>query len=127
NVRCQQQCGRDVHHCQQPGTLAHKLALLRERKNEVQEQRGLQHSGGDVAPIDCPVEIVELAGVLEGIGDERDEAKDVEVRGTGGGPAAQQDVEDDAEIDERNQPQPVIERTLGGNENHAGVKRYRFA
>ena len=50
--------------------LAHDLALLGKRKNEMKEQSGLQHSGSDIAPINHPVEIIQLAGVFEGISDE---------------------------------------------------------
>ncbi len=106
--------------------LAHRLAFFREGEDEVEKQGGLQNPGGDVAPIDRPVEIVQLAGVLERIGNEGDEAENVEVGGAGSGPAAQQDVEADAEIDERNQPQPVVERTLRGNQNDAGIERDRL-
>ncbi len=126
DVRPEQHRRRQVNHRQQPGTLAHNLAFLGKRKNEVQEQRRLQHSGGDVAPIDDPVEIVQLAGVLEGISDERDETENIEVRRAGSGPAAQQDVEPDAKIDERNQSQPVVERAFRGNQNHAGIERHRL-
>ena len=102
---------------------AHHLSLLWEGENEMQEQSRLQHSGGDVPPIDRPVEIVQLAGVLEGIGDKRNQAKDVEVRGPGSSPPAEQNVEADAQVDEGNQPQPIIERTLGRNQDDAGIER----
>src|ERR1700691_2467653 len=98
--------------------LAYKLAFLGKDENEMQEKSRLQHSGTDVAPVDCPVEIVQLAGVLEGIGNERDEAENVEVRRAGSSPAAQQNVESNAEVNECDQPQPVVERTLRRNQNH---------
>ena len=101
-------------------------AFLREGENEMQKQRRLQHSGGDVAPIDSPVEIVQLAGVLEGVSDERNQAENIKVRGTGSSPAAQQNVKSDAQIDQRNQPQPVVERTLGRNQDDAGIERHRL-
>src|SRR5271167_3657124 len=106
--------------------LAHRLAFLREGENEVKEQCRLQHSGSDVAPIDRPVEIVELAGVFEGIGNEGDETENIEVRGSGSRPAAKQDVEADAQIDKRNQPQPVVERTLRRYQDYAGIERNRL-
>ena len=122
----QQQCSRQIDQGQKPGMFAHRLAFFREGENEVEKQGRLQHSGSDVAPINRPIEIVQLAGVLEGIGNEGDEAENVEMRGTGSGPAAQQDVEADAEIDKRNQPQPVVERPLGGNKNDAGIEWNRL-
>ena len=102
--------------------LAHGRAFFRKSEDEVEKQGWLQNSGGDVAPINDPVEIVQLAGVLERIGNERDDAENVEMRRPGSGPAAQQDVESDAEIDQRNQPQPVVERALGRNQNDAGIQ-----
>ena len=65
DVQAEQNRARNIDQRQQPRALAHELALLRKSENEVQEQRGLQDSGGDVAPINRPVEIVQLAGVLE--------------------------------------------------------------
>ncbi len=67
---------------------AHRLAFFREGEDEVEKQGRLQHSGSDVAPINRPVEIVKLAGVFERIGNEGDEAENVEVGRAGSGPAA---------------------------------------
>jgi hypothetical protein len=83
----------------------------------MEEQCRLQYPRDDIAPQDGPVKIVQLAGVLEGIGDERDQTKNVEVRGTGSGPAAEQDVDANAEVNERNQAQPVIQGAVRGNED----------
>ena len=47
-----------------------------EADGEVQEERRLERGGDDVAPVDDPVEGVELAGVLEGVEDEGDQAED---------------------------------------------------
>ena len=71
----------------------------------MQEQRRLQQPRHDVRPVDDPVKVVELAGVVEGVEDERDQAEDVEVRALGRGPASQQDVQANAEVDQRDQPQ----------------------
>jgi hypothetical protein len=50
--------------------LAHNLAFFRERQNEVEKQGGLQYSGGDVAPIDQPIEIIQFARVFKRISNE---------------------------------------------------------
>src|SRR5580700_3730671 len=102
--------------------LAHGLAFFREGQNEVQKQGWLQHACGNVAPINRPVEIVQLARVFERVGNEGDEAENIEVRGSGSSPAAQQDVEADAQIDQSNQPQPVVEGALRRNQDDAGIK-----
>ena len=44
------------------------------------------------------------------------------MRGSGSGPAAQKDIKANAKIDERNQPQPVVERTFRRNQNDAGIE-----
>ena len=85
-----------------------------EGDGEVEEQRGLKRGGDDVGPVDDPVEGVELAGVLEGVEDEGDEAEDVEVGGFGGGPAAEQDVDADGQVDHGDEPEAVVDGAVGG-------------
>ncbi len=48
----------------------------------------------------------------------RDQAENVEMRGTRRGPSPQQNVNADPEVDERNQPQPVIQWPLGRSQDH---------
>src|SRR5208283_516052 len=90
----------------------------------MQKQRRLQQPGDDVGPIDNPIEVVQFAGVMEGIEDERDEAEDVKVRALGRSPAPEQNVDADAEIDQRDEPQPRVERAIGGYENDGSVEWY---
>ena len=93
----------------------------------MQEQRRLQHPGDDVAPVDRPVEVVQLAGVLERIRDERDQAENVEMRGAWRRPAAQQNVNTDAQINQGNQPQRIVQGAVGRNQNDVGIERHRIA
>ena len=60
--------------------LADKVALLREGQDKMQEQGRLQQPGRDVAPVNRPVKIVQFAGELEGVKDERNQAEDIEMR-----------------------------------------------
>ena len=90
----------------------------------MQEQRRLQQPGDDVRPVDDPVEIVELAGVVEGVKDERDQAENVEVRTLGRGPASEQNVHADAEVDQRDQPQSGVERAIGGSQDQRSFHRH---
>ncbi len=92
----------------------------------MQKQGRLQDSGGDVAPINGPVEVVQLAGVLEGIGNERYQAENIEVGGSRRSPAAQQHVKPDAKVNKRNQAQPVVKGMIRGDQNHAGIERNRL-
>jgi hypothetical protein len=101
---------------------ANKLPLLGEGQNEVDEQSWLQQPGDNVAPQNDRVKIVQLVYVFERIRDEGDQAENIEVRGTGSGPAAQQNVYANAQIDQRDQPQPVIEGPIGGDQNYAGIQ-----
>ncbi len=79
------QDGGQVDQAEQPAAARDEAALtgavLREGEREVQKERRLQRARDDGAPVDRPVKGVQLAGVLEGVEDERCEAEDVEVRG----------------------------------------------
>src|ERR1700736_5159686 len=77
---------------------------------EVQEQRRLQRPCGDVSPVDDPVERVQFRGVFERIKYKRDQTEDVEVRRFRRGPASEQHVDPDAQIDQGNEPQALIDR-----------------
>ena len=61
---------------------------LRKHQREMQQQRGLQQSGHNAGPINFPVEGAQLARVLKGIQDEGNQAKNVEMHGASGVPAA---------------------------------------
>ena len=89
----------------------------------MQEQRRLQQPGDHVRPVDDPVKVVQLAGVVERVKDERDQAENVEVRALGRGPASQQNVDADAEVDQRDQPQAGVERAVGRRQNQRSFYR----
>ncbi len=114
---------RGVHRRNQPAVALHQRLALRKGEREVQEQRRLQQPRDDVRPVNDPVEVVQLAGVVERVEDERDQAENVEVRALGRGPAAQQDVKADAEIHQRDQPQPGIERAVRRRQNQWSFQR----
>ncbi len=57
-----------------------------------------------------------LAGVLEGVEDEGGQAEDEEVGGFGGGPAAEEDVQADAEVDQGDEAEAVVDGAVGGVE-----------
>ena len=113
---------RQVRQGQQPRTLTNKLPLLGKRQNKMQEQSRLQDPGDNVAPVDGPIEVVQLAGVFERIRDERYQAENVKVRRTGCCPAAQQHVNADAQINQSDQPQPIIQRAIRGNQKDFRVQ-----
>ena len=46
----------------------------------MEEHRGREESGGDVAPVDDLIEVVQLAGIVEGGEDEGDQAEQVKVQ-----------------------------------------------
>ncbi len=99
---------------------------LRERQHKVQEQRRLQHPGNHVAPVNAPVERVQFPGVVERVEDERDQAENIEMRRTGRRPPAQQNVHANAEINQRDQPQPIVQRPVRRCQNDSRLNRYRM-
>ncbi len=78
----------------------------------MKKERGLESRGCQVSPIDGLVKAIEHAGVLEGVENERHEAEDVEVGGLRGGPAAEQDIDANAEIGERDETESVVARSI---------------
>ena len=50
--------------------LVDEIPSLRKSQHEMQKQSRLQEPGDNVAPIDRPVELVELSGELEGVENE---------------------------------------------------------
>ncbi len=109
DVNGQQHASRDIDRGNHPAMLADEVALLREGQNKMQKQSRLQQPRHHIAPVDRPVKFVQLSAELEGVENERNQAENVEVGRTGRRPAAQQDVKPDAEIDQGNEPQPVVE------------------
>src|SRR5882762_4542257 len=88
----------------------------------MQEQRRLQESGYHVAPQNDPIKLVQLAGIFEGVIDERNEAEDVEMEGARSRPPSQEDVHPNAEVDEGNKAKPIICRAVGRFQHDNCVK-----
>ncbi len=80
--------------------LADELPLFRKGQNKMQEECWLQKPSSDVDPVDCPIEIVQLSGVLERIEDKRHQAENVKVSRARRGPAPQENIDSNAEVDE---------------------------
>src|SRR6202022_4698627 len=106
-----------------PRMLADKAAFLREGQDEMQEQRGLEQPGRNVAPVDGPVKLVQFSAEFEGVENERDQAEHIEVRGTRRRPASQQDIKADAQVDQGDEPKPEVQRALGGNQDDGRIQR----
>src|SRR5207245_10151219 len=80
--------------------LADELSHFRKDQNKMQEEYWLQKPSSDVDPIDCPIEIVQLSGVHERIEDKRHQAENVKVSRARRGPAPQENIDSNAEVDE---------------------------
>ena len=116
-----------IRQSKHPRPLANELPPFGKRQNKVQEQGRLQDPGNDIAPVNYPIEVIQFAGVLERIGDERNQAENIEVRGSGCGPATQQDVDADAQVNQGNQAQRIIQRAICGSQDDVGIQRHRLA
>ncbi len=111
---------------EQPRPPLNKIPLLRKSQNKVQEQCRLQHPCNNVAPINNPVKVIEFPGVLKRIRDERDDAKNIEVCRTGRGPAAQQNVQTNSQINQRNEAEREIEGSVSRKKEDFGVQGNRI-
>src|SRR5947209_9972693 len=60
---------------------------------------------------------------MESVVDERDQAEQVKVRAAGRGPASEQDIEADTQVDERDEAQAGIERAIASAENERHLDR----
>src|SRR4030095_17129944 len=107
-VQAEQQCGYGVNSRDDPAQALDEVPLLREGQREMQEQSGLQQPSDNVRPVDRPVEYVEFPCELKRVKDERYQAKNIEVRGFGRGPAAQENIESNAEVNERDQSEADV-------------------
>src|SRR6185312_2715690 len=85
-----------------------RLFVVGETDREVQEERGLQRGRDVVAPQHPEIERIELAGVLERVEGERRQAEDVEMSGLRGGPAPEEDVQADGEIDQCDKAKDLV-------------------
>src|SRR5207248_6971100 len=92
----------------------------------MQEQSRLQQPGRDIAPVDRPVKLIQFSRELESVKDKRDQAKDIEMRGTGRRPASQQYIKPDAQIDQGDESKPIVERVLSRNQDYAHIQRDRL-
>ncbi len=72
----------------------------------MQKQRRLQRLSQHIAPENGPVQGVQLAGVLERVEGEGNQAEEVEVSGARGCPAAEENVDADGQVDEADEAQP---------------------
>src|SRR5207249_12215456 len=98
--------------------LADELPLFRKGQNKMQEECWLQKPSSDVDPVDCPIEIDQLSGVLERIEDKRHQAENVKVSRSRRGPPPQENIDSNAEVDEGDSPQPAIQRAIRRNQNY---------
>ena len=96
--------------------------VVGEADREVQKERRLKRLRRHVAPVDEPVEAARFAGGSEAVKDKRDQTEDVEVDGLWSGPAAEQDIDADAEIDQRDESKPLIDGAVFGFENYLDVQ-----
>src|SRR5579863_6257273 len=96
---------------------AHKITALRKSQYKMQKQRRLQKPGCYVAPIDRPVEGIELSREVESVKDKRNQAEDIKMRRTLRRPAAEQYIKPNSQIDKCDQPQPGVLRVIGRDEN----------
>src|SRR5207237_3664253 len=89
----------------------------------MQEQSRLEEPRDYIAPVNRLVKLIKFSRVLERIENERDQTEDVKVRGTRCGPAPQQDIHSNAKIDQRDQPQPLVQRALDRNQDDHAIQR----
>src|ERR1700733_11091082 len=85
-------------------------ATLWKHQGEVHEHGGLQQQRHHVAPVNDPVEGIQLAAVMKTIQDERDQAKNVEMNGARRVPAAHENEQADKEVKEPEDAQIVFNR-----------------
>ena len=74
-----QRDARRIEKRQEPASSAILQPLLREAEGEVQEQSRLQGSCNDVAPEDCLIDEIQLAGVLQRVQSEGNQAEKIEM------------------------------------------------
>ena len=113
----QEYCARQVNSGNQPAASVQYRSSLGEGQCEMQEQRWLQQPGHHVRPVNDPVKVVQFAGVVEGVEDERHQTENVEVCALGCGPASQQDVQPNPEVHQRDHSQTVVQSAVGRRQN----------
>ncbi len=96
--------------------------VVGEADRKVQEERRLDGLRGHVAPVDDPVEGAGFAGRAEAVEDEGSQAEDVKMDGLWGRPAPEENVDADAEVDEGDEAQALIDGAVFGLEDDLDVK-----
>ena len=74
------------------------------------EEGRLQQKRDHVAPVDCPVERVQFAAVMKAVKNERYEAEDIEMNCARRVPPARENEKSDEEIQQRGDPEVVLNR-----------------
>ena len=90
-------------------------------QRKMQEERRLQGLGDNLAPVDGPIEGVEFTRVVERVKNKRSQAKNVKMSGARGRPPPEEHIQADGKVNQRNQPQSLVEATIGGLENDRGM------
>src|SRR5258708_40373861 len=84
-------------------------SALRKDQSKVQQERRREQPGDYAGPIHFIVEGIQLAAVLEGIKDERDQAEDVEMHGARGVPPTHENEKPNEKIEETNEPTVILD------------------
>ena len=88
----------------------------------MQEEGRLECLCGHVSPIDEPVEGAWFPCRSEAVENKGSKAEDVEMDGLGGGPAPEQNVDANAQVNEGNEAKTLIDGAIFGFENDLDVK-----
>src|SRR6202020_3555165 len=90
-------------------------------ERKMQEERRLQGLGDNLAPIDGPIKGVEFTRVVERVKNKRCQAKNVKMGGARGRPPPEEHIQADRKVNQCNQPQSLVETTIGGLKNDGGM------
>ncbi len=127
HVQPQQQRAGHIHRPTQPAVPLHHRPFFREDQDEMQEQRRLQVARHHVRPEHDPVKGVELPREVERIQNERGQAEEVEVRSFGRGPAPQQHVQPNPQVDEGDETLSLVQGLVRGPEDQRRLHRHALA
>src|SRR4029077_1963217 len=114
----EQKQARQINKSYQPAQFGGVIAALRKGERKMQEQSRLQHTCGNVAPEDGPVKGVQLAGVMKRVKNERHQAENIKVGGFGRGPAAEQNIKSDSQVDQGDQALAYLHGIIGRDRDH---------
>ena len=107
-----QRDARRIQNRKEPASSAILQPLLREADGEMQEQSRLQGSCNDVAPKHCLIDEIQLAGVLQRVQSEGNQAEKIEVERARGGPAAKEHVYADGQVDDADEAQTQVRAAI---------------